>query len=107
MSERSVAGRMMSVPSLMYVVEKLKDGSRSCRILPVSLAPVARMASPSITSTGARVSVEVRPLTRVPVTVTASSSFAARVKSAFMVAPADTRTFWVTLPKPLSSADTT
>jgi hypothetical protein len=36
---------MMSVPSLMVVEEKLKEGSSSWRILPVSVAPVVSMVS--------------------------------------------------------------
>jgi hypothetical protein len=32
-SARNVGGLMMSVPSLMNVVEKLNDGATSCRIL--------------------------------------------------------------------------
>jgi hypothetical protein len=61
---RRVAGRMMSVPSLMVVREKLKLGATICRIWPTSVAPVEVSTSRLMTSTGAAVSSAVRPFTR-------------------------------------------
>ena len=98
---------MISVPSLIVVVVKFTDGARSCRILPVSVAPVLCRISESRTSTGAGVSIAVRPITRVPVTVIDSSSRAWRVRSTVALAPDATRTsFCAALPKPGKSADT-
>lgn len=73
---RSVAGRMMSVPSLMKVREKLNDGCSICRICPSSCAPLRWMSSEPSTSTGASVSSSTRPTAREPVTTSSSTGSA-------------------------------
>ena len=69
-SPRSVAGQIRSVPSLTKLVGKLNEGASFCSSLPVSIAPVASIASRPITSTGAAVSVSERLPARVPVEIT-------------------------------------
>ena len=71
---RSVAGRMMSVPSLMKVVVKLKDGSSSCSTLPSSSEPADWRSFALIRPTGTAVSSAVLAWVREPSTTTVAVS---------------------------------
>ncbi len=88
---RRVAGRMMSVPSLMKVVLKLKDGSRSCSTLPSSCIPVDCMSFRFTRPTGTAVSSAVLAWVREPSTITwavGSASWASAGAKAAMIAEA-------------------
>jgi hypothetical protein len=61
---------MMSVPSLMNVVEKLNDGSSVCSSLPSSTGPAMAMSLALIRPTGAAESSAVRAVEREPSTTT-------------------------------------
>ena len=79
---RSVAGRMMSVPSLMKVVLKLNEGSSSCSALPSSSVPVEARSFAPTSPTGTEVSRAERAAPREPITTTvcgASGSLVAAV----------------------------
>ncbi len=73
-SPRSCAARMWSAPPELDWRGKLNDGSSACSALPSSplTTPALRMSSALSTSTGAVDSSTVRPLARVPVTITVS-----------------------------------
>ena len=67
---RKVAGRMMSVPSLMKVEVKLNDGSSVCSSLPSSSGPAVCRSLALIRPTGTAVSSAVLALERDPSTTT-------------------------------------
>src|SRR4051794_29245023 len=79
---RSVAGRNASVPSAIEGCGKLNEGTRSLRILLVSVWPELAIASAFSTSTGTGLSATVRSVRRVPVTMIGASGSLPRFAAA-------------------------
>jgi hypothetical protein len=73
-SPRSVAGRIVSVPSARPGRGKLNDGNMTDSAWLISVTPTFASVSPLTTSTGTAVSVAERSGTRVPVTTICSTS---------------------------------
>ena len=71
---RRVAGRTLSVPSVMAGRGKVREGATAASAAAISVVPWRVRASVEMTSTGARVSRRVRPSVRVPVTTSSSTS---------------------------------
>ena len=71
---RSVAGRIVSVPSVRAGRGKLNEGSATDSAWVTSVTPTLRSVSALTTSTGAAVSSAERFATRVPVTTTSARS---------------------------------